>query len=253
MNDANSKTTADFVEFQREPGLLKARGNVRSVFENRKEGPATVMFKSGSPVYASANSLEVLTNRGIATYTERARLWQEDQVLNADTIVLYRDDKKLKADSNVHTIFYTEGTAHPGEKNERKPANVQADHLLYEDTIQRAVYSRNVRMTSSMGVLESNELEIFLGSTGGNEKSVERMLATGNVKIQQPGRLATSESAEFFQPEKKAILTGGMPRILDSERGSTSGARLTLFFDDGSISVVGTSENRSLTRQRVAR
>jgi hypothetical protein len=79
------------------------------------------------------------------------------------------------------------------------------------------------------------------------------MLATGNVKIQQPGRLATSESAEFFQPEKKAILTGGMPRILDSERGSTSGARLTLFFDDGSISVVGTSENRSLTRQRVAR
>ena len=79
------------------------------------------------------------------------------------------------------------------------------------------------------------------------------MLATGSVKISQPGKVATSETAEFFQLEKTVILTGGMPRVLDSERGSTSGARLTLSLDDGSISVVGDPKTRSVTRQRVAR
>jgi lipopolysaccharide export system protein LptA len=105
-------------------------------------------------------------------------------------------------------------------------------------------------MKSATGRLNSDQLEVFLKHEN-NRKSVERLLATGKVKIEQPGKLATSESAEFFQSEKKVILTGGMPRVLDSERGSTVGPRLTMFFDDGSITVAGNPESRVITRQRV--
>jgi lipopolysaccharide export system protein LptA len=252
VKDSQSRTSADVIEFEEANNLTKARGNVRSVFENQGNQPETGMFTGDAPVYASAEFLEVETKAGIATYRQKAKLWQEDQVLRADRIVLYRNEKRLVAEQNVTSLLYIEEKSDQQGKQERKPATVRSEELTYDDKIQKATYRRQVLMNSAMGTLRSNQLEVFLTSEG-NKKAVERMLATGSVKISQPGKLATSESAEFFQGEQKAILTGGMPRVLDSERGSTSGARLTLFLDDGSISVVGSPETRSLTRQRVAR
>jgi lipopolysaccharide export system protein LptA len=255
VKDSQARTTADIIEFEQAHNLTKARGNVRSVFENRGKQPEAGMFTGDAPVYASAEFLEVQTKAGIATYRQRAKLWQEDQVLRADTIVLYRNDKRLAAEKNVTSLFYTEEESGQNRKQERKPTTVRSEELVYDDNTQKATYSKQVVMNSTMGTLRSNQLEVFLTSQAkqANKRAVERLLATGSVKISQPGKLATSESAEFFQAEKKAILTGGMPRVLDSERGSTSGARLTLFLDDGSISIVGSPETRSITRQRVAR
>ncbi len=249
VKDASSRTSADVFEFEPSQSLVKARGNVRSVFESRAKNAPPGMFQSDKPVYASADSLEVETRNGIATYRQRAKLWQEDQVIRASMLVLHRNEKRLVAETGVVSLFYLEQES-ADKKKERKPATVQAERLVYEDSRQKATYFRNVRMKSATGRLNSDQLEVFLKHEN-NRKSVERMLATGKVKIEQPGKLATSESAEFFQSEKKVILTGGMPRVLDSERGSTVGPRLTMFFDDGSITVAGNPESRVITRQRV--
>jgi lipopolysaccharide export system protein LptA len=252
VKDANSRTSADVFEFEPAKNLVKARGNVRSVLEARDRNSQPGMFQSDKPVYASADFLDVETQNGVATYRQRAKLWQEDQVIRASTLVLHRKEKRLVAETQVVSLFYLEQPSgeNKDKPKERKPATVQADRLVYEDNAQKATYYRNVRMNSATGRLNSEQLEVFLKEEN-NRKSVDRMLATGKVKIEQPGKLATSESAEFFQSEKKVILTGGMPRVLDSERGSTVGPRLTMFFDDGSITVAGNPETRVITRQRV--
>jgi lipopolysaccharide export system protein LptA len=249
VKDASSRTSADNFEFHPAQNLVKARGNIRTVFENREKNAQPGMFQSEKPVFASADFLDVETQKGIATYRQRAKLWQEDQVIRGSTVVLYRNEKRLEANTQVVSLFYLEQKS-AEEKKERKPTTVQSEQLVYEDKAQKATYSHNVRMNSETGKLSSNQLEVFLKDEN-NRKSVERMLATGKVRIEQPGKLATSESAEFFQSEKKVILTGGMPRVLDSERGSTVGPRLTMFFEDGSITVAGNPETRVITRQRV--
>jgi lipopolysaccharide export system protein LptA len=249
VRDASSRTSADVFEFEPAQNLVKARGNVRSAFESRDNDAQPGMFQSEKPVYASADFLDVQTRSGIATYRQKAKLWQEDQVIRASTLVLHRNEKRLVAETQVVSLFYLDQES-AEKKKERKPATVQAERLVYEDALQKATYSRNVRMQSATGRLNSDQLEVFLKEDN-NRKSVERMLATGKVKIEQPGKLATSESAEFFQSEKKVLLTGGMPRVLDSERGSTVGPRLTMYFDDGSITVAGNPETRVITRQRV--
>jgi lipopolysaccharide export system protein LptA len=109
-----------------------------------------------------------------------------------------------------------------------------------------------VKMNGSMGVVNSNQLEVFLASKD-SQTTVKRLLAAGSVTIHQPNRTSFSDFAEYFREEEKLVLTGGPPRILDSERGSTAGARLTMHLDDGSIAVEGDPENRSITRQHVAR
>lgn len=249
VRDPSSRTSADVFEFEPAQNLVRARGNVRSVFESRDEPAQPGMFQPDKPVYASADFLDVETRNGIATYRQKAKLWQEDQVIRASTLVLHRNEKRLVAETQVVSLFYLEQES-AEKKKERKPATVQAERLVYEDALQKATYSRNVRMNSATGRLNSDQLEVFLKDDN-NRKSVERMLATGKVKIEQPGKVATSESAEFFQSEKKVILTGGMPRVLDSERGSTVGPRLTMHFDDGSITVAGNPDRRVITRQRV--
>ena len=249
VKDPSSRTSADVFEFDPAQKMVKARGNVRSVFESRDDHAQPGMFQPDKPVYASADFLDVETQNGVATYRQKAKLWQEDQVIRASTLVLHRNEKRLVAETQVVSLFYLEQES-AEKKKDRKPATVQAERLVYEDTLQKGTYSRNVRMNSATGRLRSDQLEVFLRDDN-NRKSVERMLATGKVKIEQPGKLATSESAEFFQAEKKVILTGGMPRVLDSERGSTVGPRLTMYFDDGSITVAGNPETRVITRQRV--
>ena len=249
VKDASSRTSADVFEFEPAQNLVKARGNVRSAFESSDKPAQPGMFQTDKPVYASADFLDVQTRNGIATYRQKAKLWQEDQVIRASTLVLHRNEKRLVAETQVVSLFYLEQES-AEKKKDRKPATVQAERLVYEDSLQKATYSRNVRMNSASGRLNSDQLEVFLREEN-NRKSVERMLATGKVKIEQPGKLATSESAEFFQSEKKVILTGGMPRVLDSERGSTVGPRLTMHFDDGSITVAGNPESHVITRQRV--
>jgi len=250
VKDASSKTTADAFELEPGRNLVKARGNVRSVWESRGNDAPPGTFQSGQPVYASADFLEVETARGVATYRQRARLSQEDQVIRAATLVLDRNEKRLVAEAQVVSLFYLDQSS-SGKAKEREPATVKADRLEYEDRLQKATYFRNVQMVGAAGQLSSDQLEVFFKDEN-RHKSVERLLATGNVRIVQPGKLATSESAEFFQSENKAILTGGMPRVLDSVGGVTVGPRLTMFFDDGSITVAGNPETRAMTRQRAA-
>jgi len=254
VSDPSSKTTANTIELHQAQNLFQAQGTVRSVFYNQGSQARTTLFEPGSSVFASAEFMEAATNSGVAKYWKHAKLWQQDQVIGAETIYLYRSERKLVAEGSVRSLFYLEnkkaskGTVPP----ERQPVTIQSRTMVYEDSLQRAVYETGVKVKSSMGVLNSNQLEIFLTSKD-NQTAVERLLATGAVTIHQPNRTSSSDLAEYFRDQDRVVLSGGSPRILDSERGSAVGARLTMHLDDGSIAVEGDAENRSITRQHVAR
>ena len=254
IKDSKLRTTADRVEFFQTENLVKAWGNVRSTYENREPTGETGPFRTHSPVFASSDYLEVQTLDGTASYQKKAKLWQGDQVIRADTILLYRKERKMFADKSVKSTFYSEKDS--GEsgrsRKEKKPISVTADHFQYEDLQQQATYTGNVQVWDEMGTMRSKQLDVYFISEDG-KKTVQRMWAQGDVKIHQPGRDSSSESAEYFPSDRKVILEGGSPRIADSARGSTAGARLTLFIDDGSIFVEGDPEKRSFTTQRVTR
>jgi len=254
VSDASSRTTAEVIELHNSQNLFKASGNVRSVSYNGDSGAKTAIFEAGSSVYASSEFMEAETNTGVARYWKKARLWQEDQVIRADTIYLYRAERKLVAERNVHSLFYLEKRKKGDESSEpqRDPVTIQAQRMVYEDSRQKAVYDQDIKMNSSMGVLNSDRLEVFLESKQ-NQTAVQRLRASGAVTVRQPGRTSFSDFADYFRDEDKLFLSGGPPRVIDSERGSTSGARLTMNLNDDSISVEGDPETRAITRRHVAR
>jgi LPS export ABC transporter protein LptC len=255
VRDARSKISADLLELHETESLVKARGNVRTTLETGGPENRLAAFREGAPVYVSAENLDLDTQNEIAHYWAKVRLWQEAQMLRADSVFLQRKEKKLVAEQNVSTWFFLEEHAPrvspiaASSLSPPQPTLVQAGKLVYLEVEQSAVYEQNVRMRHSLGLLQSDRLEVFLEREKETGRSTpRRMLARGHVRITQPGRLATAEEAEYLGREDKVVLAGGPPRIIDSARGSTSGARLTMYRNSDSIFVEGDSETRSYAK-----
>src|SRR5947208_14633376 len=82
-------------------------------------------------------------------------------------------------------------------------------------------------------VVQSLELRAFLKPTEGSDSNLDRAVADGGVKIIQTTparrRIGTSDHAEYYAGEGKVILEGGQPQMVDSNKGTTQGAKLTYF------------------------
>jgi lipopolysaccharide export system protein LptA len=105
LSDATSRTTAGGdIAINQKTGALRAGGGVVSTYlASPTTGNAIDMGRG--PAHISAESLEGSTTSGHAIYTGHARLWQDQSLLNADRIELWRDEKKLQADGNVVAVF----------------------------------------------------------------------------------------------------------------------------------------------------
>lgn len=242
-SDDQSKMEANIIEFDRDHKLVKAQGNVRSIYYGSKTNPKAW----SNSVYASAELMEFQTQTGIGHYWRNAKLWQEDHALYAESIFLDRFSRKLIASGEVTSLFHSSF----GEEGETSTM-VKAKRMTYEEEPPKVLYEDGVRTTTSQGSLKCDRLQIFLKRQQG-EISVRRILAEGHVRMTQLNRSSFSQMAEYLSLEKKVMLWGGSPQIVDYERGSTTGARLTININDDSVSVEGNPEKQAVSKQRLSR
>src|SRR5262249_39780375 len=117
------------------------------------------------------------------------------------------------------------------------PFEIRSDSLFYKQETHRGVYQGSVRMQSPSATMTSDELEIFFRPPaaetnvvpGAANSEIERALATGNVVITQPTRKSSGNQAEYIPGENKIILSGNLAKVVDAQRGTTEGARLTYY------------------------
>ena len=240
--DVQGETEADVIEFHRGRDLLKAEGEVRSAYfapgDSHGDSP---------DVFASSQFMEFQTRKGIGRYWKNARLWQKDRILYAQDIRLNRPEGKLTAKGRVTSLFHR-----PGEEEASPGTMVRSERMTYEEQARRIVYEEGVATTTPQGRLQSDRLQVFLRQEQG-QTSVDRALAEGNVRMVQPNRTSFSQWAEYRGREGKVVLWGGPPKVVDDQRGFTTGARLTIDIAGGSVAVEGNSQNRAVTTQRLSR
>ncbi|MCY3759508.1 MAG: LPS export ABC transporter periplasmic protein LptC, partial [Acidobacteria bacterium] len=226
--DSQGETEADVIEFHRDRHLLKAQGQVRSAYFGAGAAPG-----GHAAVFASAQFMEYRTREGIGRYRKNARLWQKDRILYAEDIRLNRPEGKLVATGGVTNLIHR-----PGEAESSPGTIVRSQKMTYEEGARKIVYEDGVATTTPEGRLQSDRLQVFLRQENG-QTSVDKALAEGNVRMAQPNRTAFSEWAEYRGREGKVVLWGGPPQVVDNERGSTTGARLTIDIGGGSVAVEG--------------
>jgi lipopolysaccharide export system protein LptA len=123
-----------------------------------------------------------------------------------------------------------QGTAPAGDQGESdEPIEISSDRLVLEQNQQIATFFGNVDAVQGDTTLRADELRVFYTSdeerqASGNQQSVKRLEADGNVIITQPGETAEGDSGTYDLVAGKMILIGNV--VLTRGKNVVKGDRL---------------------------
>jgi lipopolysaccharide export system protein LptA len=141
------------------------------------------------------------------------------------------------------------------------PITITSARLSYADADRQAHYTGGVTARGTGFDATADEMDIYLmprsqaptNQSVSEQGRLDRMIAQGNVVIQEPGRRAEGQTLVYTASDDKFVLTGGPPSIFDAERGKITGVSLTFFRADDRVLVEGKASTPVVTQTRVAR
>jgi lipopolysaccharide export system protein LptA len=278
LTDASSRTRAQSATFRQTATELRADGNVATSELSPAAGGAG---DAGAELaHVSSDRLVADTASGHAVYSGKARLWQGDSVIQADTIDLDRATRTLTAAGNVRAVFpqvrqTSSAPAGPGPgPSPRRFWRAEAGRMIYEEDERRARLEQGARAGSAEGSMRADRMDLFFvpqaaspgaagrASASGNPgvgtglgtafagQELQRAQGFGAIRIESGNRIATGERADYGAAEGKFVLSGGRPTLTELGN-STTGRQLTFFLADDKILVDSEEGSRSLTQHRV--
>ena len=286
--DATTLTQAHRIIFTQNTGDIFADGGVRSTDFTAK---ASAVQLAPAPANITAAQLQANSKTGRALYTGKARLWQGDSVLEADSIELLRDSHVLNAAGSVRAVFPqaagapTIGASAQSTKSQSfNPPSRQvntaqvtkksqlwhaaSETLTYNDVEGRARLEKNVVVQSAEQKMRGPVLDLYFTKapstdaatnavtsanpqTPTGSRQISRAVGTGGVTVEEGDRRAVADRGEYTADSGKFVMSGGKPTLYDGSAGTTTGTQLTFFLADDTIIVDSENGSRTLTKHRV--
>jgi LPS export ABC transporter protein LptC len=259
VNDGQFLVQAANIQLSPDSRKLTADTNVRSTIQPQRRaqppngggtGPVAppdqtsrmpVMLDEDRPVYVAANRL-VYDGTAEATYSGKARLWQDESQskIDADTIVLNDRTGNLIARTNVTTTMLLQDVDPATKQKKTSQTVATADELVYDDAKRLAVYTGTPATRATMkgvyGDVVADRIDMYL-KEGGNE--LERAEAHGRVIVTEGGRQATGEVLIYTSENDTYVMTGNPVEAIERDTPQTckktTGSTLTFRRSVGSI------------------
>lgn len=130
-------------------------------------------------------------------------------------------------------------TGQTPKPDQAAPVRINADRMELDNISKHVVFEGNVEATRDDVVINSDKMEVYNNQ---KEKKIEKILASGRVRIKQGKRLAKGEEAVYYTQEAKIILTGH-PEVIE-EDNHVAGDEITILIQEnrsivkGSVKVV---------------
>ncbi len=246
--DTGMNITSDTVELNRKTGNAVAQGNVKTTYRDLKpQSSSGGMLGGADAIHVTGTTAIANRGTGVAKYTI-ARLWQGENIVEAPSLTFDKTHRSLQAqgnrDARVTSVFLM-----PGKNGKSTPANVTSDRLSYVDADRKAVFSGKVLVKGDEFTLNADSAQVLLqprtaGGANPSGNQLDRIVAQGDIDIQQAGRKAQGNQLIYTGDDQKFVLTGApgrLPSIFDAEHGKITGDSLTFFSHDGRV-LVGSGE-----------
>jgi lipopolysaccharide export system protein LptA len=270
-------TTANTIRINRATGEAVAEGDVKGTYSELKEQPDGALLAASSPIHVTARSMTAHKSpAAVATYTGNARLWQDANVIEAPSIQFDREHRSVVAEGTsakpVQTVLLqiekpstnesdTQHGAKVSSLGRSSPITITAKRLTYVDSDRKVHYEGGVLAKGADFTASSRTADAYLlprSQTTSNQAlsapgRLDRMVAQGDVIIQQTNRRAQGQILTYTAADDKFVLTGGPPSIFDAEHGKITGVSLTFFRRDDRVLVEGEGSTPVVTTTRVAR
>jgi lipopolysaccharide export system protein LptA len=249
-------------------GDSDATGSVNGTFiqENSNGGPP------GDPVHVLADHATVASGGTLATFyggSRPARMWTPTAQMDAPVIETQRANGRLTAHGlnaadRVH-LTLPQSAASPTSKPQAGGGvmHITGGSLVYLPAdgpkAAHADIAGGVRMEDASSQLNAANAVATLQS-GGKQQGVlagniESVLATGSVRIQQPGRTAAGDRLVYTAVDQRYELTGttaAPPHMDDSLHGTVTGVTLIFHGGDDSVEVAGEPGHRVHTETQTS-
>ena len=138
----------------------------------------------------------------------------------------------------------------PDTKNENTPIQITAKQLISNNEGQYVEFIGDVKATQADFVITSDLLRIYYrGNLLNNEEQsddeemLQKIVATGNVKIRTDQYSAETEKVECDTAAMTIILIGEDSRVY-SGKNSITGSKIILYRRDGRVKVLGSKNKR---------
>jgi lipopolysaccharide export system protein LptA len=246
MSDATGSTSADRIRLTQVNGDFTAEGHVNSSrLPEKDQKKNSEMLSGDEPLHAQAARMDSSNRNRKIRYQGSVLMWQGANRIQAQTVDLDREKRSLVADGNVVTNLWEEPKNDDDKKKNAAPVltEVRAPHLVYTEDDRLAIYTGGAALKRPNLQVKSRELRAFLADSDADSR-LEKAIADGAVQIMQQSKgvtyNGTAEHTEYYTDEAKVILTGGLPKMVDSRGNSTVGpGGLTYFPDDDRLLVNG--------------
>ncbi|MGD0782104.1 MAG: LptA/OstA family protein, partial [Candidatus Aminicenantales bacterium] len=196
-------------------------------------------FTAGKPVYARARLLRFIQINQELLLSDHARLWQDKQVLEGPEIVINKETQAMRGTQNVKTQFNHAPKA--GGPEER--VEVGGERMDYDPKTKLIVFSGNGYLLTKDIDIRSQAVAIVPEASGGKPRLIQ---ARGAVVLKQKTRQreARGEAADYDVGQETIVMTGH-PVVVDREKGTFRGDKLTFNLADGNIQVDNRDQQRS--------
>lgn len=125
--------------------------------------------------------------------------------------------------------------AKPAATDAKSPTVVTSDIFKMDMASKQGVFTGNVLVSGNDFKLKAREMQVFFDE--GNK--IKRMIARGNVEIDQTDRQTKSGQAEYIIAENKLVLTES-PQVLQN-KNTVTGTTITIYRDTNRMDVDGRS------------
>lgn len=171
-----------------------------------------------------------------------------------------RGVEKAGAPAAVHAVLVSGGSAKAGAAGKPSVVRVASQRMVYLDQTREVDFTGGVKVEDADGVMTARQAVAYLQpaatapaakdsapkkaaspgifSAGG----VDRIVASGMIELEQPGRHATGEQLTYTAGDGMFVLTGtpgALPKLIDEVQGTVTGTALRFHTGDDSVMVTG--------------
>jgi lipopolysaccharide export system protein LptA len=112
--------------------------------------------------------------------------------------------------------------------------DVSSERMTFDSKTRVFIFEEKVRVLRCAMTILCDRLQVMNDTS---DKSVEQIVATGNVRFQQGKHSAVAERADYFESEQKLVLTGN-PRVWDTqEHDELTGEEIVLLLQEEKVFV----------------
>ena len=124
--------------------------------------------------------------------------------------------------------------------------HTESERVVFDSAHSFAELIGSVKITQGSTVITADNVKIFTKSTHGDAehtsaaKSIERLVANGNVKIELDNGVATSEKATYNAETKIIVLSGSGTKFVSGDN-TISGSVIIVNRDTGKVTFESSS------------